>query len=84
MSRTSPSEQKIEASKEMLEQGFKVRRNTLKFHCPAAVYELECEGWQQCLDNAGNQALSYGRTVRVKLDEQNRSIFTPTPQATLT
>ena len=27
--------------------------------------------------------LSYGRTVRVKLDEQNRRIFTPTPHATL-
>ena len=45
--------------------------------------KLECEDWQQCLANAGSYALSYGRTVRVKLDEQNRRIFTPTPRATL-
>ena len=58
-------------------------RNTLKFRYPAVVYDLECEGWKQCLANADSQASNYGRSVRVKLDEQNRRIFTPTPPATL-
>ncbi len=63
--------------REMSFYGFETCRNTLKFRCPAVVYVLECEGWQQCL------ASNYGRTVRVKLDEQNRRIFTPTPPTTL-
>ena len=62
---------------------FEERRNTLKYRYPAAVYDLECEDCRQCLANAGSQASNYGRTVRVKLDEQNRGIFTPTPRATL-
>ena len=69
--------------REMSFYGFEARRNTLKYRCPAAVYDLECEGWRQCLANAGSQASNYGRTVRVKLDEQNRRNFTPTPRATL-
>ena len=56
--------------REMSFYGFEERRNTLKYRYPAAVYDLECEGWRQCLANAGSQALSYGRTVRVKLDDK--------------
>ena len=69
--------------REMCFYGFEARRITLKYRYPAVVYEPECEGWRQCLANASSQALSYSRTVRVKLDEQNRRIFTLTPRATL-
>ena len=42
------------------------------------------EVWQQCLANVDSQASIYGCTVRVKLDEQDRRIFTSTPHGTST
>ena len=56
--------------------GFEARRNTLKYRAT----QLRYMNWSV---KAGSQALSYGRTGRVKLNEQNRRNFTPTPHATL-
>ena len=63
----------------MAYQGFESDRNTLKYRCPAAAYDLHCRGREACLARSGSKAGSYGRIVRVKLDEVNRRIFTPTP-----
>ena len=62
-------------------QGFEADRDTLKYRCPAAAYGLECPGKQQC-HQAGEVAPGeYGRIVRIKLTEQDRRIFVPTPFA---
>ena len=59
--------------------GFEADRNTLKYRCPAAAYDLHCAGRQVCLARSGSKAGDYGRIVRIGLDEANRRIFTPTP-----
>jgi len=63
----------------MAHQGFEADRNTLKYRCPAAAYDLDCKGREACLARSGSKAGSYGRIVRIKLDDANRRIFTPTP-----
>ena len=60
-------------------QGFEADRNTLKYRCPAAAYDLDCTGRKTCLARSGSKAGDYGRIVRVNLDTANRRIFTPTP-----
>ena len=60
-------------------QGFESDRNCLKCRCPAAAYELECEGREQCHHAGGVDPGEYGRIVRIRLDEHNRRIFVPTP-----
>ena len=62
-------------------QGFEAERNTLKYRCPAAAYDLSCAGREACHRNAGVHPGDYGRIVRIKLTEQDRRIFTPTPHA---
>ena len=64
--------------------GFEGDRNTLKYRCPAAAYDLECQGKPQCHQMGGVQPGSYGRIVRIKLDEQDRRIFVPTPHGSPT
>ena len=59
--------------------GFESDRNTLKYRCPAAAYDFQCAGRAACGQNAHCQAGQYGRIVRIKLDEHNWRIFTPTP-----
>ena len=60
-------------------QGFEADRDTLKYRCPAAAYGLECKGQAQC-HQAGNVSPGdYGRIVRIKITEQDRRIFAPTP-----
>lgn len=48
------------------------------------VIRSAVEVWQQCLVNADSQTSSYGRTVRVKLDEQDCRIFESTSHGTST
>ncbi len=52
--------------------GFEPDRGTLKYRCPAAVYDLDCQGRQQC---PGAQT-NYGKIVRISID-QDRRMFTP-------
>ncbi|MYJ52127.1 MAG: transposase, partial [Gammaproteobacteria bacterium] len=63
----------------MAYQGFEANRNTLKYRCPAAAYDLDCKGREACLSDSGSKAGAYGRIVRVNLEGANRRIFTPTP-----
>ena len=55
------------------------KRGSLKFRCPAAAYNLRCEGWEKCHGEAGCKTNGYGRVVRVAL-EKDRRIFTPIPR----
>jgi hypothetical protein len=52
--------------------GFEPDRGTLKYRCPAAVYDLDCQGRQQC---PGAQT-DYGKIVRIAI-EKDRRMFTP-------
>jgi len=61
--------------REMAFQGFEKERGSLKFRCPAAAYDLDCAGRQECAEAAAVQPGAYGRIVRVPL-EQDRRIFT--------
>ena len=63
-------------------QGFEKDRNSLKYRCRAAASDFECKGQRECHEQSGSRALNYGRTVRIKLEDHNRRIFTPTPHGT--
>jgi hypothetical protein len=65
-------------------QGFEAQRGTLKYRCPAAAYGLQCEGQAQCHQAGKVDPGDYGRIVRIKLTEQDRRIFTPTPHGSPT
>ena len=43
------------------------------------MYDLQCAGRAVCGQSAGGQVGPYGRIVRIRLDEHDRRIFTPTP-----
>ena len=58
--------------------GFETDRRGLKYRCPAAAFNLRCEGRAKCHGDAGCETNGYGRVVRVPL-ERDRRIFTPTP-----
>jgi len=60
-------------------QGFEAERDTLKYRCPAAAYGLHCKGQAQCHQAGEVTPGDYGRIVRIKITEQDRRIFTPTP-----
>lgn len=60
-------------------QGFEADRNTLKYRCPAAAYDLDCQGRHLCHQMGDVKPGTFGRIVRIKLDEQDRRIFVPTP-----
>ena len=60
-------------------QGFEADRGALKYRCPAAAYDLRCQGRAICHKQAGCRAGEYGRIVRVDLNTADRRIFTPTP-----
>jgi hypothetical protein len=60
-------------------QGFEADRNTLKYRCPAAAYDLDCQGRDACHHAGGVTPGAYGRIVRISLETQDRRIFVPTP-----
>ncbi len=58
-------------------QGFEADRTTLKYRCPAAAYNLTCQGRAICYRQVvGCPAADY---VRIDLDKVDRRMFTPTP-----
>ena len=65
--------------RDMVFQGFEADRDTLKYRCPAAYAGSSCLGAEAC-HAAGDVAPgTYGRIVRIKITEQDRRIFVPTP-----
>jgi hypothetical protein len=60
-------------------QGFEADRKTLKYRCPAAAYDLDCQGREACHRAGGVTPGEYGRIVRIDLDTHDRRIFVPTP-----
>ena len=60
-------------------QGFEADRDTLKYRCPAAAYGFECKGLEDCSQLGHVTPGPYGRSIRVKITDENRRIFTPTP-----
>lgn len=62
--------------REMAFYGFEQARGSLKYRCPAAAYDLDCAGRQQCAQAGGVQPGAWGRIVRVPL-AADRRIFTP-------
>ena len=62
--------------------GFEKDRNTLKYLCPAAVYDFSCKGCGECSSAGQVNPGEYGRIVRIKIIEEDRRIFTPIPYGT--
>lgn len=67
-----------EEERDMAFCGFEADRSTLKYRCPAAAYGFECKGREECSSFGQINAGSYGRIVRININEDRR-IFTPTP-----
>ena len=63
--------------------GFEADRGTLRYRCPAEAYGLVCQGRTTCEQGALGRETSFGRVVRVSLDQDYR-IFTPIPRDTPT
>ena len=68
--------------RDMAFHGFDAKRNALKYLCPAAAYDLTCEGREQCCANAGSDPRKMGPSRRISLNQVNRRIFLPTPHGT--
>ena len=60
--------------REMAFMGFEKDRKTLKFRCPAAAYDFDCQGRARCEKGRGTG--TFGRIVRLPLS-LDRRIFTP-------
>ncbi|MYF69547.1 MAG: hypothetical protein F4053_00595 [Proteobacteria bacterium] len=58
-----------------------IRELFAKDRCPAAAYNLHCDGRAICHKQAGCKSGRYGRVVRFYLDKVDRHVFTPTPHA---
>jgi len=61
-----------EEQRQMAYWGFEPERGTLKYRCPAAAYDFQCQGRSQC---PGAQT-DYGKIVRIDIDTDRR-MFTP-------
>ena len=70
---------KSKTERDMAFAGFEAKRCTLKYRCPAVAYGYSCEGQSSCYRSGKVKSKGYGRIVRIKLTEQSRRIFTPTP-----
>ena len=57
--------------------GFESDRCGLKYRCPAAVFGLQCKGWEKCHGDAGCVTNGYGRVVRVPLERDRRIFLLP-------
>ena len=57
--------------------GFEKDRGTLKYRCPARVYDFECKGIPLC----PGARTDYGKIVRIDIDKDRR-MFTPTARDT--
>jgi hypothetical protein len=67
--------------REMAFSGLEKERGCLKYRCPAAAYQLECAGREECARAAGAKPGPWGRIVRIPL-ERDRRIFTPLARGT--
>ncbi len=56
--------------------GFEKDRQTHKFRCPAAAYDIECKNRESCQCKLAVREGKFGRVVRVPLDTDRR-IFMP-------
>ena len=72
---------KTEEQRELVSCGFEKDRGTLKFRCPAAYYEYECKGREECEKCSPLGVGEYGRVVRVPIG-LDRRIFTPINRST--
>lgn len=66
----------------MCYQGRESSRGTIKWTCPAAAYDLTCEGRQQCYQAAGLKDGARTRVVRDKIDMDHLRNHGPLPQGT--
>ena len=63
-------------------QGREQQRGTLKWACPAAVYDFTCEGRETCYHRGQVKAGAKTRTVRVKIDPEHLRNFGQLPPNT--
>ena len=65
--------------RDLVFQGFEADRDTLKYRCPAAYVGSVCAGAETCHAAGDVNPGAFGRVVRIKITEQDRRIFVPTP-----
>ena len=63
----------------MYYQGYEAARGTLKWVCPAAVYEFECKGREECWRMGGVKPGAKARIVRTRLDADHLRNGGPLP-----
>jgi hypothetical protein len=62
--------QKTGQRRQMVYWGYEKGRQCQKWRCPAAVYGLQCKGYQRC-----SQGKDYGRVVRVSREVDRRTFL---------
>ena len=64
-------------------QGYEKQRGTLKWACPAAVNDLQCEVRDECYRLGNVSTAAKTRVVRVKVDPDHLRDFGQLPHSTL-
>ena len=64
-------------------QGYEKQRGTLKWACPAAVNDFQCQGRDECYRLGNVTAGAKTRVVRVKVDPDHLRDFGELPHSTL-